>query len=208
VDSLYHEAIFTLQRYSDELQNRSELKREVDKIKTLLKTVKDSMRIPSPLRGHLSFASPPTQPGGLTESQIADFRQLAFDLTATDGPECQKCHIIDDASILRVWPDQRVLLRAEFNHRVHVLERRCTECHTSFAVDEKRLQYAVENYSEFKQIFANTFKADRAVTQNIPQIASCQACHTAGRTDNRCVTCHKFHPNKEKRANLQLFVQK
>lgn len=108
---------------------------------------------------------------------------------------------------MRVQADQDVLIRAEFNHRVHILEKRCTECHTEIAIDEEKLKYAVENLTEFKQKFPQAFKTDRAATQNIPRLNSCQGCHAKGRVSNTCVTCHKFHPNKENRANLQLFVQ-
>ncbi len=207
VDSLYSAVIGTLQVYANELQNRSELKGEINKINALLNAARQRLDTPSPTRTAAPFKFPFSLPNrGLTESQRAGFLQLAFDLTRSDGPECQKCHVVENASIRRVQADQNVLIRAEFNHRAHILDRRCTECHTSISVDEKKLRFSVERYSEFAETLPQTFKADHAATQNVPTIRNCQTCHTADKTSNRCVTCHQFHPNKERRANLRLFL--
>lgn len=206
-DSLYSEVIGALQLYANELQNRSELKGEINKINTLLNLAKQKLETPSPARTaapfDFSFANSNRR---LTEDQRAGLQQLAFDLTRADGPECQKCHVVENASIRRVQADQDVLIRAEFNHRAHILNKRCTECHTSIPVDEKKLRFAVERFSEFEQTLPQTFKADRAVTQNIPTIRSCQSCHAEDKASNRCVTCHQFHPNKAHRSNLRLFL--
>ena len=207
VDSLYSEVIGTLQVYANELQNRSELKGEINKINALLNTARRRLDTPSPNRTAAPFEFPFSLSNrALSESQQAGFLQLAFDLTRADGPECQKCHVVENASIRRVQADQNVLTRAEFNHRAHILDKRCTECHTGIPVDEKRLQFSVERYSEFEQTLPKTFKADRPVTQNIPTIRNCQSCHSEDKVSNRCVTCHQFHPNKAHRSNLRLFV--
>jgi hypothetical protein len=207
VDSLYSEVIGTLQGYANELQNRSELKPELYKINALLNAARQSLDNPSSRRSSGAFEPSLAFPNrGLSESQQAGFLQLAFDLTRPDGPECQRCHVVENASIRRTQADQDVMIRAEFNHRAHILERRCTECHTGIPIDEKKLRFAVENYSEFEQTLPKTFTADRAVTQNLPTIKACQTCHSDNQVSNRCVTCHQFHPNKEHRANLRLFV--
>jgi hypothetical protein len=207
VDSLYSEVIGTLQLYANELQNRSELKGEISKIKALLDAGGKRLETPSPTRSAAPFEFPLSNPDrGLPESQRAGFLQLAFDLTRSDGPECQKCHVVENASVRRVQEDQDVLIRAEFNHRAHILEKRCTNCHTSIPVDEKKLRFSVERFSEFEQTLPKTFKADRALTQNIPTIRNCQSCHSEDKVSNRCVTCHQFHPNKAHRSNLRLFV--
>lgn len=209
LDTLYSEAIRTLQSYSNELQNHSELKGELSKINLLLKTARQKLEVPSPKRSKSQFTFPFKIPHKkLSENQRADFQQLVFDLTAADGPECRKCHVVENAGIGRVQTDQDVLIRAEFNHRAHILEKRCTECHTEIPFEEKLLKFSVENYSEFKQKFSKIFKKDRAATQNIPKLSTCQQCHSTGKVANDCVTCHKFHPNKKNRSNLLLFVEK
>jgi hypothetical protein len=131
-----------------------------------------------------------------------------FDLTAVDGPECQTCHVVKNASIMRVQSDQDVMSRAEFNHRAHILEKRCTECHTAIEIDEQKLKMSVLKYSEFKEQYDRVYKADRSITQNIPDLESCLQCHTARKAAVKCVTCHNFHPNKQNRSNLQLTVRK
>jgi hypothetical protein len=206
-DSLYSEAINALQVYANELQNRSELKGEINKINALLNAARQRLELPSPKRTAAPFEFPLANLNrGLSESQRAGFLQLAFDLTRADGPECQKCHVVENASIRRLQADQDVLMRAEFNHRAHILNNRCTECHTAIPMNEKQLRFSVERFSEFEQALPKTFKADRAATQNIPTIRACQTCHSENKISNRCVACHQFHPNKERRAQLQLFL--
>ena len=207
---LYSEAIRTLQGYSNELQNRSELKGELDKINLLLKEARQKLQISPKRRGKSQFNFfPVLAPNkSLSENQRESFQQLVFDLTTADGPECRKCHVVENAGIRRVQTDQDVLIRAEFNHRAHILEKRCTECHTEIPFEEKLLKFSVENYSEFKQKFSKIFKKDRAPTQNIPKLSTCQECHSSGKVANDCVTCHNFHPNKKNRSNLLLFIEK
>lgn len=205
-DTLYSEAVRTLQSYADELQSRTELKGELNKINSFLQKARQKLRDPAFGPAKSSFDFPFARPAeGLTENQRADFLQLAFDLTTETGPECQKCHSVKNASILRVQADQNVLTRAEFNHRAHILEKRCTDCHAGILIDEKRMKHSVENYAAFKQKFPKTYKVDRSETQNIPKIKSCQDCHAKGKVSNRCVTCHKFHANKEHRSDLQMW---
>jgi hypothetical protein len=208
-DTLYNEAIFTLQNYVNELNDRAELKAEIEKINSLLKIARGKLQRPSAKRTLSIFRSPSEMPDNtLSAARQAGWLQLAFDLTETTGPQCQKCHLVENAAIARVQSDQDVLIRAEFDHRAHILEKRCTECHRNIPMDAKRLKSSTANYSDFKQRFPETFQADKAVTMNIPAIKSCQECHADGKTDNRCITCHKFHPNQNRRSNLQLFVRR
>jgi hypothetical protein len=207
VDSLYGAVIGQLQKYAGELQNRSELKTEINKINSRLNTSRQRLDAPSPTRTLTPLEFPfSLANSGLTENQQAGFKQLAFDLTRSDGPECQKCHFVENAIIRRVQADQNILNRSEFNHRAHILEKRCTDCHTSIPIDEKKLRFSVERFSEFEQTLPKTFMADRAITQNIPAISNCRSCHAENKVSNRCVTCHQFHPNKEHRSKLRLFV--
>ena len=43
-----------------------------------------------------------------------------------------------------------------------------------------------------------------ASIQNLPGIANCRECHTAGKVSDSCVTCNYYHPDKSNRANLLL----
>lgn len=208
IDTLYSEAVHSLQTYADELQIRGGLQRELGKINKLLNSARRRLQAPSAQRTGEVFAFPSGRPNpALSEAQRAGFLQLAAELTSVDGPECRRCHIVEQASFRRVQADQRVLIRAEFNHRAHILEKRCTECHSEIPLDEEKLKLAVTQASEFEKRFPEVLAADRAATQNIPNLSSCQECHTGASVSNRCITCHNFHPNKQHRSGYRLFVQ-
>lgn len=203
VDSLYSEAIQTLQTYVDELQNRPELKGSVKKMNALLRQVRGKLSDPTTPRSPETFAMRDTL--GLTEADKAAYLQLASDLTDINGPECQKCHLLENAFIARVQAGQEVLRRAEFDHRAHVLEQRCTECHTKIAFTEQTILLSTSNPDSFKTAFSEVYEADMAHTQNLPAIENCRQCHSPEKAADRCVTCHRFHPNKSARGSLQLF---
>ena len=103
---------------------------------------------------------------------------------------CQDCHKLDGMRIAAVQQDQHTLRRAEFNHRAHVLVLRCLDCHSAIPI---------------REYFEGDEKADRshdkAATQNIPGIANCKGCHIASGSSS-CVTCHYFHPNKDRASSL------
>ena len=202
VDTLYNEAIQTLQEYTNELQARPELRDDLTKMNSLLRIAKKIIARPTTSKTKSTFDFPfekNTSP--LNQQQKEGFLQLAFDLTSSDGPECQKCHILENASIRRVQANQDELFRAEFDHRAHILETNCTECHHEINIDPATLLKAKSSLTTSKQ----EFPFDKAATHNLPQIASCQDCHAAQKVSNTCVTCHKFHPNKKNRSSLQLF---
>lgn len=203
VDTLYQEAIRTLQLRTDELKGRSELKRDLGKMNLLLQLVREKLRRPSPGRSRTAFAWPSQQNQHLSMAQRSEFQQLAVDLTAANGPECQKCHMLKNASIRRVQTEQSVLQRAKFNHRAHILEHGCIDCHKAIPVNEKLLRISVQNPPAFREKFPRIYRADRAATQNIPSIQNCRTCHAPDKVSNRCITCHTFHPNKLHRANLE-----
>ncbi len=203
VDTLYQEALRTLEFRTDELKGRTELKEEVGVIRLWLQKARNRLQVPSPVRQGQAFSQLLSPGVRLPESQSAGLQQLVFDLTAASGPECQKCHLIVKASFGRVQSDQKTLKRAEFNHRAHILERGCVDCHATIPMNEKVLQAAVENLSDFRKKFPEVYLADRAATQNLPVIKSCQTCHSRSNVSNRCITCHKFHPNKLHRGNLR-----
>lgn len=204
-DSLYVEATTKLQAYIDELHNHGELKGELSKVEQMLQRVRERLKLPGVRRTGALFNVPVDKMNrSLTESQMANLQQLAFDLTSPDGPECQQCHMVKNASIQRVRAEQNVLIRSEFNHRAHILERRCVQCHTAIPIMEKSLRFSVEKYSDFKQ--TKLFRVDKSGTQNIPGIEMCKECHSVDKVANNCTTCHKFHSNKEHRSNLGIYT--
>ena len=48
---------------------------------------------------------------------------------------------------------------------------------------------------------------DHSAIQNIPTIETCQNCHRTDAASDRCTTCHAFHPNKNQRSNLLLYLK-
>ncbi|MGH1362700.1 MAG: cytochrome c3 family protein [Calditrichia bacterium] len=109
--------------------------------------------------------------------------------------ECQTCHLVENATILRVQKDQQILTRAEFRHDAHVVQNNCLDCHQG-------IDFA--GLAELTEIPA---EADNAGIQNIPVIATCQGCHTPQAASNKCMTCHKFHPSKSHLSQLHLKVE-
>ena len=193
-DLLYNEAIKTLQDYVIELRARPEPEVQMDlsRIDSLLRVaLRRVKRSPYSLSDSLIALKTGNDNANLTPLQRQDLEDLALKLTKP----CQECHTISRAAIMRVATDQRVLHRAEFNHRAHILERRCLDCHVEIPVAEA-----------LRGDTAIAISMDRAATQNIPKIENCITCHTEEKASNRCVTCHYMHPNKENRSSLVLFV--
>jgi len=194
--AIYQEAIGTLQNYAAGLRGRPEpeVQRELAKIDSLLKVARHRIQRQPLLNGDAKFIWPSANANpNLNADQISELNDLAASLTEA----CRECHTVDKASILRVRQDQQILQRAEFNHRAHIVQRRCLECHTEIPI----LSAAGGNATTV----AGT--QDRAAIQNIPGIENCRACHNAGETSNRCVTCHYFHPNKTNRSSMLLYVE-
>ena len=191
---LYEEAIQTLRNYSIGLRSRPEpqIQKELVRINRYLEEVEEKLRDPySSLDDTKFLLSTLAENPNLTRTQLDKFDSFINSLTEP----CQKCHVVSNATILRVQKDQRVLRRAEFNHRDHILQRRCLECHTQIP------------FQEFLSTSTNVDPTrDRSEIQNIPTIEACQDCHQADQASNRCVTCHYFHPNKTQRSNLLLYL--
>lgn len=190
---LYQEAIQTLREYSIGLRSspEPEVQRDLARINQYLNDVEKKLRDPySPLDDTKFLLSTVEENPKLAKGQIEDFKNFINKMTQP----CQQCHAVSNASILRVQKDQRVLRRAEFNHRDHILQRRCLDCHSKIPF----LEY-IGKSNELDQ------SRDRAALQNIPSIETCQECHQGAMTSNRCITCHFFHPNKSQRSNLLLY---
>ncbi|MBI4549200.1 MAG: hypothetical protein HY707_14555 [Ignavibacteriae bacterium] len=196
-EQLYREAIQTLQDYVTGLRSRPEVEVQADltRIDSLLKIARLKIGDQSyNLSDSLFMLGKQMENVNLTAAQKQAFEGFALKLTKT----CQECHVVAQAKILRVKSDQQVLNRAEFDHRAHILQRRCLECHIDIPVTN------VLDGDTTKSLLL----VDRSSTQNIPKIENCFQCHNQQEASNRCITCHYMHPNKENRANLQLFVAK
>jgi hypothetical protein len=126
----------------------------------------------------------------LTPERVASLRQ-EVESTARD---CMECHVVADATIQRVASTQRGLIRAEFDHRAHVTQARCLDCHNVIPIRE----YAAEDREPDDEF-------DHAGILNLPPIASCQDCHAEGKAPTECVSCHMFHPDRTQWANLMRF---
>jgi len=190
---MYAEVISTLRQYATELRSRPEpeIRRELFTIDSLLRIAQRQASTPGAvLPEPVALLSVPS--AGLDPTQRQDFVEFSLKLTRP----CQVCHVVRDAGILGVKSVQRTLQRAEFNHRAHLFERRCLECHTEIPVEQALLRADTTGVAA----------KDRASTQNVPSRANCLECHSPARASSTCVACHHMHPNKENRGNLQLAV--
>jgi hypothetical protein len=195
---LYADVIRLLEEQVDALRGRAEeeLRPEIQRADSLLAAARARARNPVRLaRERASGAEPDGGPAAQAEGARA-WNDLAVTLTS----QCQKCHRIENASIARVQKDQTVLHRALFDHRAHVLDGSCTDCH-----------YRIQVYAEMPEPpggFAYAIaEVDSASCQNLPPIANCRECHSPRQAASDCVACHHFHANKSDRTNLLLTAE-
>ena len=196
--TLYHEAIATLEGYLLELRSRpeAEVQEDLNHIESLLQDLKqglDDPYLPLDETGFL-LALEETSPD-LDPDTLSEIQSLADDLTEP----CRTCHILDDLTIRRVQKDQRTLRRADFNHKAHILQRRCLDCHHEFGNEDfDGIIDGTLQPADLKARFPN----DHASVVNLPDIESCKSCHTPALAANNCITCHDFHPDRDRHAHL------
>ncbi|MCH9031102.1 MAG: hypothetical protein IIB00_02440, partial [candidate division Zixibacteria bacterium] len=203
VNDVHSEALEKLQAYSDELKSRpeEELAIEIKTIDSLIRKLRREIELESftssPRLTEKSFFDPTsaTLDPSLSPEKIDELKGLVVALTGKDNKLCQQCHTVQYASVMRVSAEQEILNRVEFNHRAHILESGCLDCHTDIPVTSEM--------SAGKTVDSTL---DRAAVQNIPGIKNCRSCHTSSGASTNCVSCHLFHPNKNNRGSLQLFV--
>jgi len=193
--TIYNEALQTLQSYATGLRGRPEpeVRQDLAVIDSLLKIIQSRVRRASSSLRDTTFATQPAMMmnPALSMAQIEEVRAFALEI----AKPCLECHIVSDAGIQRVQKNQQILNRAEFDHRAHILERRCLECHVEIPIARADGDTTAVKPSQ-----------DRAAIQNIPKIENCIDCHNPKESSNRCVTCHYFHPNKTNRSNLLLYL--
>ncbi|HET9234003.1 MAG TPA: cytochrome c3 family protein, partial [Candidatus Eisenbacteria bacterium] len=140
---------------------------------------------------------------GLAASRRQELLGVADSLTTA----CQLCHRIENAAITRVQKDQRALIRGRFDHRAHLLDMECLDCHSQIPQGLEDLAAYAESTKA-----ANALPAERATLrvqklaalrwrereaiQNLPGIKVCVDCHRPGKATQACVTCHDYHPGK------------
>ncbi len=191
--------IEALKEYADQLRGRPEVEIQQDLliIDSLIsmaeRNLKSELRLLSSKQ--LKEVTPQFNPN-LTQSQIDGYLQVANDLTSAANKLCQECHILSNAGIVSFDGDQKSLIRAQFDHRAHILERQCLDCHNIIPVTT-----AMNPDTDAAKAL------DISATHNLPGIENCRECHTKSKTASTCVTCHQFHPNKEHRGNLRLFAE-
>ena len=189
---VHDEAVATLRAGVRALRGNpsSDVQGELNALDDLLDEVEARMDEPYASRDETRFFVRTADAAGGALSQGADtaaFEAVIDGLTA----ECQSCHIVSQATIVRVQKDQRTLIRSEFDHRAHVIHARCLDCHTSIPVRDF--------------VFGNEDPApdaDRAGIQNLPSVDSCRTCHSDGGASDRCTSCHVFHPDRTQRSNM------
>jgi|GEM_PF-878341 len=184
--ALYREAIATLERQAEVLRSRPEraLQIELVKVEGLLDELRRRVETPGAQLDEGVFRLGDNPDGGgatrLDPAEVEAIGALAADLTEA----CRVCHLVQDATIVRVESDQRTLHRATFDHRPHVLQRSCLDCHDAIPIADY-----------LDQEKGAPAEVDHASIQNLPRIATCRECHTPRQASESCITCHVFHPD-------------
>ena len=191
--ALYAEALATLRDYADGLRAAAdpEIQRERVQVDHLIATAEQRVSDPlAPLDETQFLVSAGQLNPQLAPGQVQAYEGLADALTQP----CQECHTVERATLGRTQADQAAFHRAAFDHRAHIIHRRCLDCHNAIPIQEFAAtgQFAPAD-------------VDHSGIQNLPGIASCQTCHAPGKAADACLTCHAFHPDQSQHANLLLY---
>jgi len=178
---LYREAIVYLRDLARELRGHGRgVERKLQEIDRFLELAEARLDGGDRGAGIEPFLTAGSYDRALSDQEIAQLQDLAEGLTAP----CIKCHTVSDAAILRVEKDQKVLSRARFNHRAHLVQRPfCADCHGA-------IPGLLDEASWVEEL-------DVAQTWNLPGIDSCRQCHNPQEASNQCITCHTFHPGRD-----------
>jgi cytochrome c7-like protein len=191
---LYAEAIRTLREYAAGLRGTSEesIQAELAEIDRTAAELERRIADPATPLSARKFRVDRTRNPELSDEQVQAINTFAERV----AEPCVRCHDLQDATIIRPQADQRTLRRAVFNHRAHVIQRGCLECHAAIPVLK---------YLDVKGPIDAA--VDNAAIQDLPTLDRCRECHTTGRASTRCSNCHEFHPNKDTRSGLQPVVR-
>jgi predicted CXXCH cytochrome family protein len=191
---LYAEALATLRNYVKELRSEPgrDVQRALTEIDELIALAEKQLRDPlTPLDETRFLVSHISLNADFDPITVAAYESLIESLTGT----CQTCHAVERAALARVQTDQRILTRADFNHRAHITQRGCLDCHSDIPIREFAARDSVASVA-----------VDHAEIQNIPRIETCRTCHAPSRAPVTCVTCHVFHADKSQHFNLLRYL--
>ncbi len=197
IRALYQEAIAALEEQVVGLRGRPEpeIQAELGRITDLLERLKQQVADPfAPLdetRFALALDRKADELGSETQGEIEG---LIEELTRP----CLQCHELRAATIARVQKDQRVLRRAKFDHRAHIIQARCLDCHRGIPI--------AEGLESETPTTPTDSELDHSAIQNLPGIETCRTCHRSQQAADRCVTCHDFHADKSRRSELLLYL--
>ncbi len=135
---------------------------------------------------------------GLNAGTRAAIEEMSLNLTMGSNGLCLTCHYVEKSAIMRVQKNQKSLLRSRFDHRAHILNRSCTDCHNVIPMTTPRT----------RADSVLVLQVDASKTFNLPGIANCIKCHNPSAASASCITCHDFHPDKSQRSNLTLSARK
>ncbi|RMH17073.1 MAG: hypothetical protein D6696_16595 [Acidobacteria bacterium] len=189
---LYREAIATLAAAVAELRSRPQgaVRRELASLEALLGQLERRLEDPYAVLDESRFLLP--EAPAVDARRAAAIDALAEELTTA----CRQCHLLRQATLVRVQAEQRTLRRSEFDHRAHILQARCLDCHAAIPIAE-----AVAG----GELPPET--ADRAAIHNLPSLDVCRGCHQPQLAGDRCTTCHLFHPDVGRRSELLLYLE-
>ncbi|MGH8015903.1 MAG: hypothetical protein ACREBV_06905, partial [Candidatus Zixiibacteriota bacterium] len=130
------EVIEALKEYADQLRGRpeAEIQQDLLIIDSLISMAERRSRAELRLLSSKNMNLQPQFNPNLSQNQIDGLVQVANDLTGAGSKLCQECHSLSNAGIVSFNGDQRSLVRAEFDHRAHILERQCLDCHNIIPV--------------------------------------------------------------------------
>jgi len=191
---LYEEALQTLRTQASELESSPNLllRQDLKTIQSRLGEIERRLNDPTTPLPVEPFAVDAHARRAMPATTSADFDSVASRLTRP----CQTCHEVRNTAIARVASDQRVMRRAKFDHRKHLVQRRCLDCHRRIPIR------AVADSSH-----ATPSERDMASIQNLPSMSTCVTCHTRGKASTECVMCHDFHPKKTRPSEIPLVLE-
>ena len=191
---LYDEAVATLRGYADGLRGRSEawIQEELEELDRAVGEVERTLSDQNTPLNNARFRLAERRNPALTSEDLDEINDFA----ETVAQPCQQCHRVENATIGRIQQDQQVLRRARFNHRAHIVQRGCLDCHTTIP------------FEDYLDVAGSVdVRLDGAAIQNLPTVAQCRQCHTPTLASNQCVTCHNFHPDTDNSSRLLLYLE-
>lgn len=185
--AIHREALNTLRDQLEALKGSpsTDVQREVQALTALLGELEERLEKPYAPFDETKFAV--GAKNAAAGVNMAAYNEVVNNLTEP----CQECHLVQNATIKRVQKNQTALVRAEFNHKAHVIHARCLDCHTAIPIRK-----ALESDDDLPE------QQDNAEIVNIPTIATCRSCHTSKGAPNSCTSCHLYHPDKSHFSEL------